>query len=240
MSSFRRWASAGAVAALAFVAASCSDAVTSPEAPGPQFSHSDLTGSGAPSGKHFNLNIIGVDKAKNDNTDDEWGGNGHRIFVALEGKTKILLSPGDDFEVLDANGTDGEASFQLPEDVATEYEVYVRPLGKPGGEAEITTCAEDPDTGDEVCSTLSTVQMRTKGKSSFVDVSKELLFIELEVGVNVVEGSDLEACLDEAGLLKGNGTATVPLFDPCLQGFFWDYDNKGLRLLQMRFYPVPA
>jgi len=32
------------------------------------------------------------------------------------------------------------------------------------------------------------------------------------------------------------GSTTVSLFDPCLQGFFWDYDNNGLKLLQVRFY----
>ena len=30
---------------------------------------------------------------------------------------------------------------------------------------------------------------------------------------------------------------TVSLFDPCLEGFFWQYDNTGLKLLQVRFYP---
>jgi hypothetical protein len=29
----------------------------------------------------------------------------------------------------------------------------------------------------------------------------------------------------------------VSLFDPCLQDFLWQYDNNGLKLLQIRFYP---
>src|SRR5437660_7634264 len=62
------------------------------------------TGNGAPSGSHFNLNIIGVSNSKNQNMD----GNGNVIFVALgssdtKATTKILLSPGD-FAVLDKNG----------------------------------------------------------------------------------------------------------------------------------------
>src|SRR5262245_12635984 len=69
------------------------------------------TGNGAPSGPHFNLNIIGVPKDKNPNFS---GGEGRRIFVDLAGQTKILLKPGP-FDVLDADGTDGTASFQLPE-----------------------------------------------------------------------------------------------------------------------------
>lgn len=28
----------------------------------------------------------------------------------------------------------------------------------------------------------------------------------------------------------------VPLFDQSLSGYFWDYDNQGLKLAQLRFY----
>ena len=41
----------------------------------------DATGNGAPSGPHYNLNIIGVDKAKKPNM---VGTNGHTIFVPLK------------------------------------------------------------------------------------------------------------------------------------------------------------
>src|SRR4051812_29986305 len=62
------------------------------------------------SGSHFNLNIIGVAKGK---TGDFSDSSGRRIFVALEGKTTINLKEGA-FAVIDANGTDGTAAFQLP------------------------------------------------------------------------------------------------------------------------------
>ena len=93
---------------------------------------------GAPSGAHYNLNIIGVPKEK---TADMTNGKGHRIFVPLTGHTKIWLSEGP-YEVLDANGTDGSASFQLPNPDPdnlgiTEYSVYARALGKPGGTSTI-------------------------------------------------------------------------------------------------------
>ena len=60
------------------------------------------TGNGALSGPHYNLNIIGVPK---DKAADMTGDNGHRIFVPLDGKARIMLIEGDDFAVLDANGT---------------------------------------------------------------------------------------------------------------------------------------
>jgi hypothetical protein len=36
------------------------------------------------------------------------------------------------------------------------------------------------------------------------------------------------------------GGATVSLFDPCLEGYFWQYDNTGLKLLQLRFYSAAS
>ena len=156
---------------------------------------------------------------------DMTGNSGHRIFVSLQGKTKILLAEGD-FQVLDANGTDGEASFQLPSpdpdnDGVTEYSVYARALGKPGGSSTSTTCATEVETGDEYCSIYSLVAVREKGKSTFDNVSRELLYVYADI--------------------DGDGDVErYPLFDDALQDYFWDYDNNGLKLLQLRFYPVPT
>ncbi|HEX9013525.1 MAG TPA: hypothetical protein VF813_08410, partial [Anaerolineaceae bacterium] len=102
---------------------------------------------GAPNGAHYNLNIIGVPKDKTAPMD---GNNGGRIFVPLEGKTSIYLKLGTTFAVLDANGTDADgASFQLPNpdptnSGTTQYSVWARALGKPGGSSKTTTCATDP------------------------------------------------------------------------------------------------
>jgi hypothetical protein len=50
---------------------------------------------------------------------------------------------------------------------------------------------------------------------------------------------ELDPVLDVAAVDACGGT-TVGLFDPCLEGYFWAYDNRGLKLLQLRFYPDPA
>ena len=180
------------------------------------------TGNGALSGAHYNLNIIGVSK---DKSADMTGDNGHRIFVPLFGTAKIMLSEGE-FAVLDANGTDGSAAFQLPSpdpdnNGETEYSVYVRALGKPGGQATIVPTATDPVTGEVFASTLSTVVIREKGRSSFTNVSKTLLYVYADV--------DGDGIIDR-----------VPLFDSRLQEFYWSYDNQGLKLAQLRFYEVPT
>ena len=151
------------------------------------------------------------------------GNRGHRIFVKLEGKSKINLGEGETFEVLDANATQGPASFQLPNpdpdnDGLTEYSVWARPLGKPGGKSTTTTCAVD-ELDVEWCSVYGMVLVREKGKSSFSDVSKQLLYVYVD--------------LDADGTLE-----RYPLFSDALQDYFWDYDNNGMKLVQLRFYEV--
>jgi hypothetical protein len=219
------------------------------------------TGNGAPQVKKvFSLNIIGVPKDKVADMDDN---NGHRIFVPLEGKAKIELTIGDEFAVLDANATEGSAIFQLPppgfeayvtednvEPVLSAYSVYVRPLGKPGGMATITTCAdliENPfskllsnrevnilndlcfDGGyasvEQVAIEIPLPKDRSNGKSTFTNVTAELLSIVFHVEVLTSEGEvDYETHI------------RVPLFDENLYGEYWEYNNQGLKLLQVRFY----
>lgn len=180
---------------------------------------SSAKGSGAPSGAHYNLNIIGVPKGK---TADMTGG--HRIFVPLVGKCSIALSQGE-FAVLDGNCTDGKGSFQLPSpdpdnDGVTTYSVWARALGKPGGKSETTTCAFDA-LGVEYCSASTMIQIRNKGKSTFSDVSRQLLYVYTD--------------LDGDGILE-----RVPLFDERLRDYFWSYDNNGLKIVQLRFYEIPT
>ena len=134
---------------------------------------------------------------------------------------------GPDFEVLDANATDGNGGkFMLPNpdsdgDGVTEYSVYARALGKPGGISTTTTCATDTTTGDDYCSVYSMVMVRDTGKSSFDNVSRELLYIYAD--------------------MDGDGTLErYPLFDSQLQDYFWSYDNNGLKLVQLRFYEIPT
>jgi hypothetical protein len=186
-----------------------------------------VTGNGGPSGAHYNLNIIGMEKAKNVDPNSITS-SGHRIFVGLGSKdntatTKILLEEGTDFAVLDYDGTDGQARFQLPNpdpdnDGITQYSVFLRVLGKPGGKIRMATSAMDPEVG-EVVSDMRVISVREKGQMKFANVSASLLYIYAWV-------------YDE-------GTWTymrVPLFSELLQGYLWTYDNNGARLVQLRFY----
>jgi hypothetical protein len=232
MRHFLRLPLIGMTASLALAA--CSSDSTSPEpaaAPTPSMSVAQ-TGNGAPSGAHYTLNIIGVSKDKNPNMA---GAGGDVIFVDLGSKsgaavtTKIMLeqsASAGEFAVLDKDGTDGTARFSLP--LPGTYTVWARPLGTPGGFASLTTCAEDVagngTTTDEVCSTQHEVFVRGSGKvGSFKDVTTNLTTISIDP---VLDAAAVTAC----------GSTTVGLFDPCLENYFWKYDNNGLRVLQIRFY----
>jgi len=181
-------------------------------------------GNGAPSGAHYNLNLIGVSNPK---TADMTGNNGHRIFVNLTGNTKIWLTEGSPFAVLDANGTDGDgASFQLPNPDPTNsgttvYSVFARALGKPGGSGDITTGATwfNPDTQQyETIYSVAVLELsRSKGQSKFENVSKELLYIYFDV--------------------DGDGKAEhYNLFNAAFENYFWSYNNQGLKVVQLRFF----
>jgi len=233
----------------------------------PNLSTADLTGNGAPNGAHYNLNIIGT----KDKSADMDNSNGHVIFVPLEGKTKIELTEGDDFAVLDANGTDDNyASFQLPDpgldaynvttgpggaDTVSDYSVFVRPLGKPGGYANIVTCADLVDSqfggllSGQFVRTLNKecdfgglasveqvgqeITLRTKGKSTFTNVTAELLTIVFKVEVWIDENTD--GIVDDGEVIVEY--VRVPIFDDIIENEYWQYDNHGLRILQVRFYP---
>ncbi len=206
-------------------------------------------GNNAPSGPHYNLNIIGVDNPKTSPMTDS---SRHSIFVGLGSSdtkitSKIYLIPGD-FAVCDGNAFDPAfdclgaqiqaqgAVFQLPCNtaapsnitcamgtVSASYTIWARALGKPGGSAIVTTCATD-ETGAVICSTDNTmnVLIRNPGKMTFTNVTKEL--------------TTLSACYIQ------NGTTicqTVPLFSGGLKDFFWQYDNNGLKLAQLRLYLNP-
>jgi hypothetical protein len=219
----------GAAATLAtlavFTLVGCDSAATAPSAaPMLPDESSMATGNGAPNGAHYNLNIIGVPK---DKSADFSGGNGGRIFVDLVGSTKINLTEGT-YQVLDANGTDGTAAFQLPNpDNGTgqlAYSVWVRALGKPGGSASMASCFTELSTASTWCNAgeLTVNLNRVAGGQKFVDVSKQLL----------------QVCADVDADPLVTTLQLVPLFSSLGTDYFWQYDNSGLKLAQMRFYPI--
>lgn len=179
-------------------------------------------GNGLPSGPHYNLNIIGAPKAKNGDASGWDNVNRHTMMVKDDGKTNIYMTQAEDggFSVIDGDGTDGVARFEL---APGYYEVYAVALGKPNKEVTITPHASfDDQVGEEVF-LLGTISLQHSKKPKWERVTG--LFL---VTVTVDDGTTSTTYHNEW------------VFDiEELIEYYWDYDNtNGCKLTQVRFYEV--
>lgn len=222
-------------------------------------------GNGAPAGPHYNLNLIGVTNPKTQPLTDSSRHTIFVRLGAKTGaptQSKIYLYQGAEFAVCDGSvfdaatdcaGTEIASSgavFQLPcnTNLALDgadalapcdggpedsYAVWARALGAPGGSAVMTTCAtevgdQDGDgiSGETLCSTENTVDVLTRknGQPLFQNVTSEL--------TSLVACEDLDPDLAIVDLF----CTRYALFRDEFADFFWQYDNNGLRLAQLRFY----
>jgi hypothetical protein len=189
------------------------------------------------SGPHYNLNLIGKKS--------DWSGGGsydnpdrHTIFVPedtdgystpneLPGIT-IWMTQGPEFAVLDGNAFDGEAAFQLGPGT---YKVYIVAKAKPGGYTDITgwVYAEDIDGGYYYLN-IGSVNV-TKSKK-WQDATHIFYVSDSEDPFDIVGQDDVWVFTYMTAL------EAAPL-DPSIvdAAYFWQYDNHGNKLVQVRFYP---
>ncbi len=156
-------------------------------------------------------------------------------------------NPGE-FGVVDANGTDGDgAMFALPDpcpddntattDCTPVYGIWVRALTS--GSVTITTCADETGDGfdgeDDVWCGENGITITKRSDRKAIEVSDYLL--AMVVDIDGVANPELAGCL---GIPTDATTDNleVNLFDDCFENYFWNYDNKGLKNLDMRFYSV--
>lgn len=230
-------------------------------------------GNGAPSGPHYNVNIIGHPKGNDATVDDVLGGNaansgGSALFIPLrttkspgiketfctdddgvqtefvdedgptfttmepDGKTRIYFTPGDKFQIVDRDATDGSAEIIIPVDESdwVTVDLYVRVLGKPGGCAEILGYAFEDGGGANPVDLWwysGTIKLdRETGKSVFEKATD--IF---EVDYCLVEGDGAEGwqCIEHS-------ETSMSVFSDVFSEYFWEVNNYNTRLIQMRFY----
>jgi hypothetical protein len=144
-------------------------------------------------------------------------------------------------EAVDVNGVPvplGEGVELVP---TASYQVWARALGKPGGNAVATTCATV--NGELDCSLESAVLTRTSRKSVFADVTNQLTSMVIGYCRDEIATIDgVEYCVaDATNPVIGSGDVDwtrVALFAGNTQDWFWNFDNNGLRLAQLRFYEL--
>lgn len=216
---------------------------------------SAFAGNGAPSGAHYNLNIIGVDKAK---TAELTGSDRHTIFVALtnQGDThsNIYLTRGD-FQVCDGNAFDA-ATDCAGNQVANQGAVFQLPCNtnlsstSDGQPVDVIACTEGQSAaytvwaralgkpgGSATAVTCATETTDYDGDGVLEEYcSTENVVLVREKGQqtfrNVTnELTSLVAQLDADAQLE-----RVALFAGDFEDWVWQYTNNGLRLAQLRFY----
>ena len=206
------------------------------------------------SGAHWNLNIIGVPRDKT--VPSMTNSSRHVIFVPLQSgsdlavprQVKIYYVRGEEFKVLDGNATDdNEATIQVPYEFCDDltqgceellsFDVYAVGLGKPKGGAIVQAeCTYDVDVAPPDSTCTDTLLMgsfdinRTKGKPNPENITD----VFRASGCLDINGDD--AC--NTGDLQ---FSNIWIFNiPQLVEYFWDYDNNGLKVMQLRFYETTS
>ena len=130
------------------------------------------------------------------------------------------------FDVVDRNGLDGTAEFNI---APGTYNIYARALGKPSGNVEITSWGEFEELDTTKLLLLGYVKLtRETGKPQSVNIN-ELFYVDVELCIAV--DPDTGECLEKV-VYKDFWVFDIPE----LIEYYWDYDNHGLKLLQVRFY----
>ena len=199
-------------------------------------------------GPHYNLNIIGKKS--------EWSGGGsynnpdrHTMFVPQytselgcftpnddprldEPGVTIWMTQGDEFAVLDGNAFDDcKLEFQLG---PGKYKVYIVAKGKPGGETDITGWVRypDPAQGYAVYYYLDIGSVNVKKKKDWEDATHIFYVSSGEDQLGIVAPNSL-------GMWVFEYLTALTDFDPNMDdnAYFWQFDNKGNKLVKVRFYP---
>jgi len=198
-------------------------------------------------GPHYNLNIIGKKS--------DWSGGGsynnpdrHTMFVPQytselgcftpnddprldEPGVTIWMTQGDEFAVLDGNAFDDcTLKFQLG---PGKYKVYIVAKGKPGGETDITGWVRYPDPEQEyaVYYYLDIGSVKVKKKIDWEDATHIFYVSCTEDVLGIVECNGL-------GMWVFEYLTALTDFDPNIDdnACFWQFDNKGNKLVKVRFY----
>jgi len=210
-------------------------------------------------GPHYNLNLIGKSKVMPGDYDNP---DRHTMFVPLDTDDmsftnpddpssptfdgiKIEMTQGEEFAMIDGNATDGYGAFQLG---PGKYHVYIAVKAKSpkyvDPYTDITGWVEAYDNVGQLWYYIDVgyVQVKKNKKNSWTDAT-DLFFVTTgEDDFGFVTGSELDY-ISGLGIWVFDYMAGL---DAWLDGgydfsdlaYFWQFDNHGNKLIQVRFYPM--
>lgn len=194
-------------------------------------------------GPHYNLNIIGKDVNWNGNGNGYDNGNtmfvpentsDFNITVWDEGNETVIpgiqidITQGDEFDVIDGNAfDDGTCAFQL---APGKYHAYIAAKAKPGGSTNVVGWVKANDT---YYFDIGDVQVSKSKKAQWTDAT-DLFYVSAKEepdAIGMLSPGDDVWVFDYLNNLKTFDSDLYP--DP---SYFWQYDNHGNKLVQIRFY----
>ncbi|WP_076004865.1 hypothetical protein [Dehalogenimonas formicexedens] len=209
-------------------------------------------------GAHFNLNLIGKAKTM---PGDYNNPDRHTMFVPtdtsdfsfnlntpnnLDQETmagvKINMTQGSEFAVLDGNATDGEGSFQLG---PGKYRVYIAvkaKMPKTPGNVQIDGWVEAYDNLGQLWYYINVGTVTVSKNKTWTDASTLFYVNTTEDTFDFLTGSEANY---EPGLgmwvfdyMAGLDAWVTDDYNLSDLAYFWQFQNDGAKLIQVRFYPV--
>ena len=203
-------------------------------------------------GPHYNLNLIGKAKVMPGDYDNP---DRHTMFIpldtddfdielkqpnnlgktALEDSIKINVSQGDDWAMIDGNATDGEGSFQI---APGKYDVYIAVKAKSpkvsGAYTYIAGWIEAYDIELVMWYYLKVGEVTVSKNGKWTDAST-ILWVDSSEDPFGIVGADAMWVFDYMALMDAMtyGTGQDKFSD---LAYFWQVDNNGNKLIQVRFY----
>lgn len=198
------------------------------------------------SGPHLNLNIHGVPDGVDKFKVDSIGDGRHSIFVPINPETdfniEYAFSYTENWTVVDCDATiDGTAKIILPaymyldtdndgieetKQQVAYYMCYIAGLGKPSETSEVLIAPSASYNESWTAFQLNQDELIVSGHRKGAPVwynGTELFFAD----VTFYNGTDYSYYIDQW------------IFDiPGLESYWWQMTNNGVKLMQVRFYPV--
>jgi hypothetical protein len=209
-------------------------------------------------GEHFNLNLVGKAKTMPGDYDNP---DRHTMFVPtdtsnftidlntpnnLDEETlagiKINMTQGSEFAVLDGNATDGIGSFQL---CPGKYLVYIAvkaKVPKTTGVVDITGWVEAYDNLGALWYYIPVGSVSVSKGKIWTDASTLFYVTADEDTLDFLTGDetnyDSKLGMWVFDYMAGLDAWETDLYDFSDLAYFWQLQNDGAKLIQVRFYPV--